>query len=188
MASNDYNLYRVYRTVLTMLKKRGLDNVPALMSYDEFKDIPRNNLTIKIPGNILVYFPDEDKIGVKTIRSCKTEMAESSIKRAILVVRESITSFAKKYEIESSDEIEIFKESQLYFDITEHELVPKHEKLSEQEKKELLERLSIKEINLPKLLKTDAVSRFYGYHKADVIKITRPSETAGTYVSYRIVI
>ena len=72
--------------------------------------------------------------------------------------------------------------------IFENELVPKHEILSEEEKKKLLERHGIKEKELPKILESDPAVRALGAKKGDVIRITRKSQTAGEYYYYRLVV
>ena len=71
------------------------------------------------------------------------------------------------------------------FDLTKHKLVPKHEKVNV--KGALFESfLSTNKIQklkqLPILLTTDPVSKYFGYTEGTVCKITRPS-----YISYRYV-
>jgi DNA-directed RNA polymerase subunit H len=72
-------------------------------------------------------------------------------------------------------------------DILKHELVPRHEILTAAEKKELLEKMSITEKQLPKILDSDPVIKKIEAKPGDVIKITRKSQTAGETVYYRLV-
>ena len=72
--------------------------------------------------------------------------------------------------------------------ILEHELVPKHRIMGEDEVKELLERLGIKKWQLPKILESDPVAMVIGARAGDVIEITRKSPTAGEAKYYRVVV
>ena len=74
------------------------------------------------------------------------------------------------------------------FDILKHELVPEHVILEEKEKKELLEKLKITTINLPKTLTNDPVVKTIGAKEGDVLKIIRKSPSAGTSIYYRTVV
>ncbi len=69
-----------------------------------------------------------------------------------------------------------------------NELVPKHEILSEEEKKKLLEKFNISLKQLPRILITDPCVKALGAKVGDVIKITRKSPTAGEYFYYRVVV
>jgi DNA-directed RNA polymerase I, II, and III subunit RPABC1 len=138
---------------------------------------------------LFVFFPVDEKVGLPPIRIYCTRMKESGVDRAIIVVRGSLTSVAKNGISELSQrgfKLEYFKDSELLVDITEHKLVPEHQVLTEEEKKKLLERYRLKEFQLPRILVTDPVARYLGLERRKVVKIIRPSETAGRYVTYRI--
>jgi DNA-directed RNA polymerase I, II, and III subunit RPABC1 len=204
---SDYNFYRVYQTVNKILYNRGYNRPKNHdISFEDFCKLDREALTIKTEsrpdykiqrGSIYVFFPNDAKVGVKPIRVYKTKMVEDKINKAIVVVKDGVTPFAKNEIVAGSRVntenlvpifIETFTEAELIIDITEHELVPEHELLTASEKKELLDEFSLKETQLPKMTATDPISRYYGLKKGDVVKIIRPSETAGKYVTYRIVI
>ena len=74
------------------------------------------------------------------------------------------------------------------FDVTKHELVPKHAKLSEKEMKELFEKYSIELPNLPRIFKSDPSIQHLDVKDGDIIKISRKSPTAGDTHFYRRVV
>jgi DNA-directed RNA polymerase I, II, and III subunit RPABC1 len=69
-------------------------------------------------------------------------MIQQSIMKAIVVYQKSMTPSAQKVisEMKPKYQIELFKENELIVNITKHVLVPRHEVLTEEEKKVLLER------------------------------------------------
>ena len=73
-------------------------------------------------------------------------------------------------------------------DVSTHILVPKHVKLSEEEKKELLEEYNISLKQLPKITKSDPAIEHMETETGDVIKIIRKSPARGEINYYRVVI
>ncbi|MBI4449409.1 DNA-directed RNA polymerase subunit H [Candidatus Woesearchaeota archaeon] len=69
--------------------------------------------------------------------------------------------------------------------VGEHILVPKHIKLSDKEKAELLTRYSITENDLPRISIKDAALGALNLKPGDVVRIERTSITAGSSTFYR---
>lgn len=201
-------LFRVRKTVVKMLKSRGYIvtdeelNMTAEMFSDPARELVREDglperashtLSVEKQDDpddtLFVFFPQDEKVGVKPIRTYCERMKEESVKRAILVTRDNLTPFAKQAVAEMRQQkynIEYFREAELLVDITEHVLVPQHVVMTEDEKKTLLTRYKLRPEQLPRIQETDPVARYYGLHRGQVVKIVRPSETAGRYVTYRI--
>ena len=73
--------------------------------------------------------------------------------------------------------------------ILNHELVPKHIILTEDEKKNVMKMYGIKKLNqFPKILKSDPVIRLLKTKSGDLVKIIRKSDTAQESIYYRVVI
>jgi DNA-directed RNA polymerase subunit H len=70
----------------------------------------------------------------------------------------------------------------------QHILIPKHKKLSEKEKAEVLERFHITINELPSIHKSDPALVGMDVEVGDVIMIERKSHTAGKAVFYRGVV
>jgi DNA-directed RNA polymerase subunit H len=72
--------------------------------------------------------------------------------------------------------------------VTDHVLVPKHEILSDEEKKDILSRFNATEEQFPFLFSSDPVVREIGAKPGDMVRISRVSDTAGETTYYRFVV
>ena len=73
-------------------------------------------------------------------------------------------------------------------DVNKHNLVPKHSKASEAEKKKLFTEYNISGRELPKILIEDPAIVKLNVKVGDIVKIERDSKTAKTASYYRMVV
>lgn len=178
---------KVRKVVLTILKirKYKIFSEEEFMLLDEYLTHKLDDETSKI----YIYFPKTPKIGVNVVKQYIKEMKENDVKKSIIIIKDTITAFAKQIFLETPELIiEHFKEEELYVDILKHVHVPEHVLLSDEEKKSVLKIYNCKEHQLQQIKASDAVSRRFGARKGQVFKIVRNSETGGNYINYRIVV
>ncbi|KAK4047877.1 DNA-directed RNA polymerases II 24 kDa polypeptide (RNA polymerase II subunit 5) [Microbotryomycetes sp. JL221] len=197
-------LFRVSRTIHELVRDRGYEiaDEEITMKLERFKELYASaagvtdkarlsfkaNTAEKDGGEIYVFYSDEAAVGIKTMRKFITILEEQKIPKGILIYKTSMTPSANKVisAMASQYQIEAFPEAELLVNITHHCLVPRHDVLTKQEKIELLQKYRLKDTQLPRIQLSDPVSRYYGLKRGQVVKITRPSETSGRYVSYRL--
>eukprot|EP01106_Pelomyxa_sp_JSP_P017603 TRINITY_DN7337_c0_g1_i2.p1 TRINITY_DN7337_c0_g1~~TRINITY_DN7337_c0_g1_i2.p1 ORF type:complete len:206 (+),score=41.48 TRINITY_DN7337_c0_g1_i2:90-707(+) len=202
----DKRMFQVRKTVLEMLADRqylitqeerdlNLEQFRAQFCKDGAVTSRENLVLLKrkvdfFQEQIFVFFPDEVKVGVKTITKYNSRMNDEGVTRSILVVQQGVTPFARNamQAMQPAITFEEFKEAELLINITKHVLVPRHVVLSKEEKATLLQRYRCKETQLPRMQLHDPVAKYYGLQRGQVVKILRPSETAGRYITYRLVI
>ncbi|MEM1658510.1 MAG: DNA-directed RNA polymerase subunit H [Candidatus Jordarchaeales archaeon] len=129
--------------------------------------------------------PSNKIIGTAVVREVREKIKEIGAGKGIIVGGKRSTPIAEDMADESGIELLVDYPP---FNIFEHELVPKHEVLSEEEKKLLLETFHVKEDQLPKIKDTDPAVKAIGAKPGDIIRIIRKSPTAGGTVFYRYVV
>lgn len=140
---------------------------------------------LQVPRSIGVYFC---KLNVKGIRQVDDEKQEMGIDRVILVSDVQPTSSAKKELSDLGVEcFEVFLISELQYNLTKHKLYVPHVLLTPVETSELLKRSRCTIDQLPVLLKSDPVARYFGLQKNQVVRITRHLGHQQPDVYYRAV-
>ncbi|KAI5682732.1 hypothetical protein M9H77_03960 [Catharanthus roseus] len=199
IVSRRYYLSR--RTVLEMLRDRGylVPDAELELTLQEFRDkytqdpdVSRLRISAlhkDDPSNkILVLYCGPSVVKVNTIRLMGQQiMNGESLAGLILIIQNQITSQAMKTVELFSFKVEIFQITDLLVNITKHVLKPRHQLLTEEEKKRLLEKYSIGEKQLPWMLQKDAIARYYGLEKGQVLKVTYNSDVFEQHVTYRCI-
>lgn len=83
---------------------------------------------------------------------------------------------------------ELFLEHELMINLVDHVLIPKVELLSDEERDNFCQNHMCKKRNIPKILTTDPMAKYFNLKEGDIIRILRPSETSGYAPAYRLVI
>lgn len=137
-------------------------------------------VTVKGETVICMFLGDVGKINIDCAKTVMGYMSTNNIFHAIIIHTDSITPSARDAFSTTMDmRFEFFHFDELQYNITKHKWVPIHEKLSDVEREEYNEKYGVK---IPIIKTTDAVSRFYGFQKGDIIRVLRD-----TYPVYRIV-
>jgi DNA-directed RNA polymerase subunit H (RpoH/RPB5) len=104
------------------------------------------------------------------------------------IVVENINQKSDKIISHYKTPYEIFKIADLKINIVEHILVPKHTVLTQEEGKAVLQNYNARKKDMPLILSTDPIARYYGMKQDDICKIERPSTMTCTTPFYRIVV
>ena len=142
-------------------------------------------------GKLYVYFNNDKSFKKSDLKSLIDKVIQTynddTIKIIILLKEKGNGSILKEINKEIYKNVEIFMNKNMIFNITHHELVPKHIILNEDECAELLDKYSTTLNKLPKMLKTDPIAQYFGMKSNQVCKIIRNSPEVGEYISYRLV-
>ena len=193
MDSNN-SMYRCFNTIKEMLIDRCVDITHLQsISVDEFEIMTRNGdnnvfqLDVNEEMKIIYYMNVKFKIG--DLRKHLTPYTDDSpIKTVLIVFKEKINNFNhKNIEELSNIDVQVFTMRELMFNISRHELVPKHELIKDEDEiADLVKKHNLKsKLQFPIILKTDPMSRYLNIQSGNIVKITRNSPSAGISVVYR---
>lgn len=154
---------------------------------------------INTTSDEMIYFIDlaNSKFGIKIIPHKITAINKSfgisdflndNKNLPKIVVVNEISKKARQHILKNYADTEIFLEEELLINLIDSHIIPKHILLTENEKKEVLEKYGAKQRSMPKMLHTEAVARYYNMKVGDICRILRPSDKSGITVAYRLVI
>jgi len=216
-----YNLdlnrfYKIYTTIHEMLDVRGytpifpfLDKQQWIGQYlgflaeieDECNDfnifnIVDNMSLIFKKGNkqLLVYFyPLDSKLCQNDMNYIHNMMTEKNTQHLIIVSSNKATPKVASVIGILGHNAQLFSEDELVYNVTKHQLVPKHTCTSPEERTVILNHFAknkngeIRADLLPAMFSCDIIARFYNFKIDDLIRIERARSDGFFDISYRIV-
>nr|QBK91460.1 MAG: DNA-directed RNA polymerase subunit 5 [Pithovirus LCPAC302] len=177
--SRGYNIDRE-RGILEL----GLDQflstyVPfAKQKKKSFRSVMTNVYEKADGQRILVYFADvpsaSTQLGVNEIGDAIVDMNTYKLHNAVIITPKDLSPSAKKH-IDGlvAYNIQLFLEEEMSYDPTEHFLVPKHIPLTVEEQRDFLTKNNISFDQLPIILTSDIIARYYGLRGGQVVRIER---------------
>ncbi len=167
-----------------LIKLRGYKLIKKEKHEDEIHYII--NMPKEKEKAIIWCVPGESTIGIASINRLQKLLKEKEIERGIIATDGRYTHAVKQGA--KKRKIELLPKTFPVFDIFEHELVSKHEIISEKESEELLKKLRVQPYQLPQILSADPVAKAIGAKPGDILRVIRKSPTAGKHIAYRYVI
>jgi len=191
--------FRVRKTTMEMLEDRGYEvsTEDKNMNYEDFTNRLEENAiqlvathrTNPIKMAYVAFILDAKSFSKKDLVALKALMDEKypTNEVTVIIVQDKQTpQIAKELLNDEYKLYEIFSMKNLMFNITHHEIVPKHILLNQEEIELVLKQYQTTRAQLPKLLTTDPVAKYYGMKAGDVCKIIRQSPMTGESYYYRI--
>ena len=191
--------FRVRKTTMEMLEDRGYEvsSEDKNMNYEDFTNRLEENAiqlvaihrTNPIKMAYVTFILDSKSFSKKDLVALKVLIDEKypTNEMTVIIVQDKQTpQIAKELLNDEYKLYEIFSMKNLMFNITHHEIVPKHILLTHEEVDLILKQYQTTRAQLPKLLTTDPVAKYYGMKAGDVCKIIRQSPMTGESYYYRI--
>ncbi len=190
------NIFNIKKNQLKLVQRRGYDiskekniletdaesfldaYIPFAMKNRKTLRAVISQLYVKDDMKLYVYFADPEQnkkqLGNANIGELIQKMDSYKCRNAIIITPLELSSPAKKKIKELlTYNINVFLESEMSYDPTEHYLTPKHRLLTVNEQRDFLAKNNINLEQIPIMLSSDMIARYYGYLPGQVIEIIR---------------
>jgi len=167
----------IFQNALKMLFNREEISKEDYNKYNEKVEKERKYY-YKLGNFLLKYFESE------TTKKDEhyNDLIKNDIKKILIVQNKNIINKFINY-----PNTEIFTKDDMMIDLISNILQPKYIKLTDEEKKTFYEDFNVLNSQIPILLYTDKVRKYFNYNIGDIIKIIRNNPINGVSISYRIV-
>ena len=186
-------LFKVRKTLLEMLEDRNYtipDDILNLTPNDYRYMYNNNKYNFNVSdGNktcyIMFFLNSSGNVKINSVREYINNLDKKDNDEFLIILKNINTSLKK---LEKEFNCNLFEYKRLQVNITKHSYVPKHELIKKEKEKEILNLYNItNKLNLPCILVTDAVCKYYNFKSGRILKITRNSRTSGKTIGYRYI-
>lgn len=161
---------------LTVIREMMTDR-----GYTIWEDVdPLVSICSKENDRVMIYSSKTEKFNIEGVKYTVFQLQQHRIRHAIIIYQNIITSSAKKAMEHLQDYVlEMFEKKELQFNPTRHRLFCPHIRLDKNSEEVPKDQIS----NLPVLLRTDVVAKYFHFHRGDIIRIQRHNGS----LAYRVV-
>lgn len=177
---------KAFVTVKEMLADRGVEAV-GLDAYSDAEIVAlckhEHIFVLEANEDLRVLFYLHNKFKINEMRRFLTEK-----KKHIVILKEKINNLNARGIRDQNSNVEIFMLKDLLFNVSRHELVPKHEVIFDPNEVERIMRMyDLKyKSQMPIILRTDPMCRYLDMKSGELVRITRTSVAAGETHVYRV--
>lgn len=175
---------KAYKVIREMLADRKILKNDDIIFDDILFGIKKNNEKIIINlNNVRIMFYMSDKNKIKEIKDMIDDYLTYDL--YILVCKNNLTRLIINGI--NNSKLQIFNINELQFNISKHNLVPKHEIIDDKSIKDIIGLYNLESITqLPVILKNDPMAKYLNLKLGDVVKITRINSTNGETTAWRV--
>jgi len=189
---------KVLKNIIKMLTERKVlnkqnlkANIEAVLKIDSDDytyvldaDKPENNIP-KIAIKIT-----HQKIAAVSKQSVISEFLQKYKMQYKIVVVQSINAKSLEYIVNNHPNTEIFKIDEMMIDLIKLKIMSRYKRIPQnsEDYKKVIDDYNLKKREIPRIFLNDHGAKYYNLKKGDLVRVKRPSETAGESIGYRLVI
>lgn len=166
-------LNKIFNNVFKMFEDRSYNFDKSQHSIDILKETQSFSMDEYLPDKKLCVYFIKTKIGIKDVKSILVYCQEQNVNKVIVILKYNISNQGKKEFLMSNLNIELFNFSELVINVTSHSLVPKHVLITDEQNKQIINKLGKK---IPHIKKNDRICRHYDGQVDQIFEIQRNTE------------
>lgn len=185
--------YRQYKPLFKLYNKENyISKIIALMSEHDSPHKFMDKLILKFKKEntrCIVYFHCLDiKFKKSDMEYLLKLMEDHECQKIIIISKFKVNPMVFNSVSAIKDDVQFFVENELLHCIVEHAFMPKFIKMTEEQKKDMLDYYDCQETDFPHILETDPIVKYYNFSVGDLLKIERYNGTPYPNIYYRVVV